>query len=312
MARDRFAFFVILLLFTASGAAALIYEVTWYQLLQLVVGSTAISLGLLLASFMGGLCLGSYFLPRRVPKTLHPLRLFALIELGIAGFGLLVLWLLPALSTLYIAAVQVGLSSMLLRGVLAAICLLPPTVLMGASLPVISRMAGFSRRAEALWGWLYAGNTLGAAGGAVLASFVLLRLFDVGIATYAAAAINVAVALIALMLALWLKQSAEPYAAASARSANDRGALWPVTLAIGLSGATALGAEVVFTRLLGMLFASTVYAFATILTVFCWGSRWEACWRRWQCAFCGPAPRWACASCCWPRRSSMPPTSLRR
>ena len=55
---------ILLALFAASGCSALIYEIVWYQLLQLVIGSTAISLGVLLATFMGGLCLGSLVLPR--------------------------------------------------------------------------------------------------------------------------------------------------------------------------------------------------------------------------------------------------------
>ena len=66
-----------LLLFAASGCSALIYEIVWYQLLQLAIGSTAVSLGVLLATFMGGLCLGSIGLPRlrlRGPASAADLR----------------------------------------------------------------------------------------------------------------------------------------------------------------------------------------------------------------------------------------------
>ena len=258
---------LVLVLFAASGCAALIYEITWYQLLQLALGSTAISLGVLLASFMGGLCLGSYFLPRYADKRTHPLRVYAAIELGIGACGLLVLWLLPLMARIYFASEAAGLPSMLLRGLLAALCLLPPTILMGASLPAISRFVKASPRAASLWGWLYAGNTLGAVVGALTAAFVLLRLFDVGVASYAAVAINVIVA-----LASWKLAQRAPMAEsapAAPAPANDTGeALWPVTLTIALSGMTALGAEVVWTRLLGMMFAGTVYAFAIILAVF--------------------------------------------
>jgi spermidine synthase len=66
---------VLLVLFAASGCSALIYEIVWYQLLQLVIGSTAVSLGVLLATFMGGLCLGSLGLPRMArARQMHPLR----------------------------------------------------------------------------------------------------------------------------------------------------------------------------------------------------------------------------------------------
>src|SRR6184192_1148069 len=89
---------LLLLLFAGSGCAALVYEIVWYQLLQLVIGSTAISLGVLLATFMGGLCLGSLALPRWLAgRKMHPLRVYAQVELGIAGCGILALLLLPLL-----------------------------------------------------------------------------------------------------------------------------------------------------------------------------------------------------------------------
>src|SRR6267142_2633800 len=74
---------LLLLLFAGSGCAALIYEIVWFQLLELVIGSSAVSLGVLLGTFMGGMCLGSLALPRIVSRRLHPLRVYALLELGI-------------------------------------------------------------------------------------------------------------------------------------------------------------------------------------------------------------------------------------
>ena len=92
----RRLFPVLLLLFAASGCAALIYEVVWLQLLQLVVGSTAVSMAVLLSAYMGGLCAGSYLLPRMVSPRQHPLRVYAFIELGIGVLGIAVLFLVPA------------------------------------------------------------------------------------------------------------------------------------------------------------------------------------------------------------------------
>src|SRR5450432_529482 len=85
-------FFWLLPLLAGSGCAALIYEIVWLQLLQLVIGASAVSLGLLLAAYMGGLCLGSAILPRIVPVKHHPLKVYALLEVGVALFGLLELW----------------------------------------------------------------------------------------------------------------------------------------------------------------------------------------------------------------------------
>ena len=82
---------LLLILFTGGGCAALIYEIVWYQLLQLVIGSTAVSLAVLLATFMGGLCLGSLFLPRLLAAGRHPLKVYALLEAGIGLCGILAL-----------------------------------------------------------------------------------------------------------------------------------------------------------------------------------------------------------------------------
>src|SRR6267142_655297 len=129
----------LLLLFLGSGCAALIYEVVWFQLLQLVIGATAVSLGVLLATFMGGMCAGSLLLPRYVPANRHPLRVYAQLELGIGALGLLILVGLPVLGNLYVANVGHGVVGILVRALLCAVCLLPPTLLMGATLPAVAR-----------------------------------------------------------------------------------------------------------------------------------------------------------------------------
>src|SRR5512136_2618936 len=82
----------LLLLFVGSGCAALIYEIVWLQLLQLVIGSSGVSLGVLLGTFMGGMCLGSLLLPRWISSRWHPLRVYAGLELGIGAIGVAVLF----------------------------------------------------------------------------------------------------------------------------------------------------------------------------------------------------------------------------
>ena len=74
---------ILLILFAGSGCAALIYEIVWFQLLQLAIGSSAVSLGALLGTFMGGMCLGSILLPKKISALHHPLRVYAYLELGI-------------------------------------------------------------------------------------------------------------------------------------------------------------------------------------------------------------------------------------
>ena len=257
---------LLLVLFLGSGCSALIYEIVWYQLLQLAIGSTAVSLGVLLATFMGGLCLGSLALPRLV-RGGHPLKIYALIELGIGVCGLAVLFGMPALDRIYLAGAGHGLPSMLLRAGICAATLLLPTALMGASLPAAARWIEATPEGVSWLGLLYGANTLGAVFGCLLAGFYLLRVFDMATATYVAAAINCAVALVGFVLA---KMSPAGIALQDRPrdQARVRPEAWPVYFTIALSGAGALGAEVIWTRLLGLLLGATVYTFSIILAVF--------------------------------------------
>src|SRR6516162_1521747 len=115
----------VLLLFFAGGCAALIYEIVWFQLLELVIGSTAVSLGIVLGVFMGGLCLGSVLSPRYIPARWHPLRVYAVIEGGIGVLGAGVILVLPVVSRFYAAHVGSGMPGFLWRGALCVVCLLP-------------------------------------------------------------------------------------------------------------------------------------------------------------------------------------------
>ena len=125
----------LLLLFIGSGCAALIYEVVWFQLLQLSIGSSAVSLGVLLGIFMGGMCLGSLLFPKYVNPVHHPLKVYAYLELGIGAFGLIALFAVPLIGDAYTRVAGTGQISLFLRAIVASIILIPPTLLMGATLP---------------------------------------------------------------------------------------------------------------------------------------------------------------------------------
>ncbi|HEX5272660.1 MAG TPA: hypothetical protein VFW33_19320, partial [Gemmataceae bacterium] len=258
---------LVLLLFVGSGCAALIYEVVWLQLLQLVLGSTAVSLGVLLGTFMGGMCLGSLALPRLVSPRRHPLRVYAVLELGIGAIALGVLFGLPHVDQIYSQHAGHGLAGLLSRGAVAAICLLPPTVLMGATLPAVARWVETTPQGVSWLGFFYGGNIAGAVVGCLLAGFYLLRVFDMAVATYAALAVNGTVAVAALALASRTKYDA-PAAAPVADEPRPAPRARAVYVVIALSGLAALGGEVVWTRLLSLLLGGTVYTFSLILAVF--------------------------------------------
>ena len=256
----------ILLLAAGSGVAALIYEILWFQLLELVVGSSAVSLGVLLATFMGGTCLGSLALPRFVSPRRNPLQVYAAIEIGIGILGILILLLMPLVGGIYTAWSGYGLGGFLLRGMVAAICLLPPTLLMGATLPALARLMDASPAGVSWLGFLYAANLAGAVFGSLLSGFYLLRQYDVVTATLVAAAINASVAGAALLLSGMTRQRVDAFTTEEGPT-ESRGST-VVCVAIGLSGLCALAAEAIWTRILGLLFGASVYTLSIILAVF--------------------------------------------
>ena len=255
----------LILLFVGSGCAALIYEVVWFQLLQLVIGSSAVSLGVLLGTFMGGMCLGSYLLPRRIDPRHHPLRVYAFLELGIGVMGLLLLWGMPLIGTAYTAWAG---GSIIVRSIVAAVCLLPPTLMMGATLPAVARWVQTTPQGVSWLGFFYGGNIGGAVLGSLLAGFYLLRIHDMAFATYTAVALNIIVATLGLFIARMTSHEPVAEDAAAVRRAAGSTAVY---ITIALSGLTALSAEVLWTRLLSLLFGATVYTFSLILAVFLFG-----------------------------------------
>ncbi len=261
---------LLVILFIGSGCAALIYEVIWLQMLQMVIGLTSISLGVLLGTFMGGMCLGSLLLPRLISIKHHPLKVYAVLELCTGLLALLILFGMPFIENVYSSITGYGLfQSVLLRSVIAAICLLPPTILMGATLPAISRLVESTPKGVSWMGFFYGGNIFGAVAGCLLAGFYLLRVFDIAIATYVAFFINITVAAGAIMIARFASHKYD-------LTDNEPDKIDPATLkvvyiAIALSGMAALGGEVIWTRLLSIMLVSTVYTFSIILAAFLTG-----------------------------------------
>ena len=169
----------VLILFFGSGAAALIYEVSWVRALTLQFGSTSLAVSTVLTLFMGGLALGAWVAGRHADHTMSPLTTYGLIEIALALYALITPVLFPLLIPIFEWAgstISPDLWAVsLVRFVIAAVLLLPPTALMGATLPVLSRhhvvRGGEGRRGAA---WLYGVNTLGAFVGTVCAGFLLL------------------------------------------------------------------------------------------------------------------------------------------
>src|SRR5205823_1380417 len=164
---------------------------------------------------------------------------------------------MPLVGGIYAAWAGEGTASIFVRAIVAGICLLPPTMLMGATLPAISRWVRATPEGIAWLGFFYGGNIGGGVLGSLLAGFYLLRVHDVNIATFVAVAINVVVALVAFVVG-----GRSPYTSdvVAARPVVAKGNA-TVYVVIAMSGMTALASEVVWTRLLSLHFGATVYTF---------------------------------------------------
>ena len=255
-------------IFLASGAAALIYEIVWFQQLGLVLGATSFTLGILLTSFMGGMGLGSWYYPRFASPGRHPLRDYALLELAIAVWGGVNLFVLPRLGDFYALWGSPGTSDLPFRAMTALAVLVPPTVFMGATLPAVSRGLAATPAASSRLGLFYGANTLGAVVGCLAAGLYLLRVHDVATATTVAIVLNLTCAGAAASLARVFPQPVlEPAVIPRTSLTTTASVRWMMFIA-ACSGMTALGAEVVWTRLLALLLGPTTYTFSILLAVF--------------------------------------------
>ena len=259
-------------LFFASGAAALIYQVLWVRELGLLFGSTAQAAALTIAIFFTGIALGGWLFGRLSERLARPLGTFGLVEIGVAATALGHFLVIEAYFTLYpglyalVGGVPV-LETALKAGVAATI-LLPSAVLMGGTLPLIGQhviRAGrdLGRRGAAL----YALNTAGGASGALAAGFFLPVWLGFSGAYLLAVGLDLAVGLVALLIARRATPATTNVAAASPRAPDTPipARLWVIAFA---SGFATLAIEVIWTRAFAQVLQNSVYTYALVLTVF--------------------------------------------
>jgi spermidine synthase len=271
---------LLVLLFFGSGMAALIYQVMWLRLLGLVFGVTVYAASTVLASFMAGLAIGSYWAGRIADRAQHPLRLFGLAEVAVGVTALATPKVLAGLTWLWVGVSPALPESLALMTVVRFGCafavLLVPTALMGATLPLVvksavTRMEGFGPRV----GLLYATNTAGAIVGALTAGFYLISELGVTASFFIAAGINTTIGLAAVAASYaggiaYARGPAAPAppapVAALAGTFVDTGATGRTVLWVfGLSGFVTLALEVIWFRILALYLRPTAYAFTIML-----------------------------------------------
>lgn len=265
--------FAILAIFVLSGAAGLIDEIVWSRQLVLVFGNTTQAISAILTGFFGGIAVGSLIGGRIADRVRSPLRMYGLLELA-----LVLVVLLTPISFRLIDDVYRGIYPALesapqvlamVRVALAIFALAPATVMMGATLPTLTRYLVRDDELSSAFTWLYAANTTGAIAGTALAGFVLIELLGLS----RALAVGAGCSAIAGVSAVWLSRTRGPIVMKPVKRAVTAIRRAPgLALALSfISGLTSLGYQVTWTRLLAPGTGNTTYVFSMILTVFLTG-----------------------------------------
>jgi len=283
--RDQGAIFILLsICFLSSGFAALVYQTAWTRQFALVFGTSELAVATVLAAYMGGLALGAWIAEQWLPRIIRPVLAYAALELGIGASAVVLVpallfasdWLLRALlgnqpsppDSAHSAAPLFYLAS-------AFVVLAIPTVLMGATLPLLARHAVRKQGdVGGRIGLLYSLNTVGAVAGALFTAFWLLPAVGLTNSVRGAAVVN---ALIALLIALIARRAdalpmgqvvnAASLSGISSRSHAAPGVFWilPVML---LSGAVTFFHEVLWTRMLSHVLGTSLHAFGVMVASF--------------------------------------------
>ncbi|HWN42837.1 MAG TPA: hypothetical protein VNW71_11485 [Thermoanaerobaculia bacterium] len=244
---------LVLSLFFLSGAAALIYEVSWSRLVGLQVGHTVHAAAVTLAAYFVGMAVGSHWSARWLPRVKRPFLVYAAAELVVAAWALST----PALVALVDG---LGIHSLGGRAALSMAVLLPATVALGTTLPSVAQHLSASG-GERIVALAYGVNTAGAVAGALLATYLLIGRLGVRGSGFSAAALSALCGFAALGLALRPPAPRDPQS-----GKRPIAPVWYLTAAA--TGFSTLALEVLYTRLWGLTLQNSTYTFGAVLAVF--------------------------------------------
>ncbi|MCX7944407.1 MAG: fused MFS/spermidine synthase [Deltaproteobacteria bacterium] len=277
---NRFVFTVIVALcFLFSGAAGLILEVVWTKYLNLIFGSTTLSISTTVSAFMGGLALGSYLADRFLKYLKNPILSYGIFEILIGAYALIIPFILKWFTTIQ-PTINLFLSDnpflySIVRFIFCFLVLIIPTTAMGATLPIISTYYIRNiREGGAKIGLLYAINTAGATIGTFIAGFYLLRTFGVQRTNNVAALIDVFIGVSMVVFSLKAASVVEDKEKVEDKSGYANKELrveWILIVVSFISGIISMLYQIMWTRSLSMVIGSSTYAFTIILTTFLLG-----------------------------------------
>ncbi len=280
---------LIYLMFLLSGAAGLIYEVIWFRSLSLIFGGSHLAVATVLSVFMAGLALGSYLIGKNLSRFSRLLRLYGILELGVALSAGIFILLVKFYPSFYIPLARLYPDSPLylsfIRVMLSALAMIVPTTFMGGTLPVLSGfMSEKGKNIGSRLSFLYSFNTLGAVAGTVGAGFFLMRYFTINLTLFFPVLINIVIGILAVALQGMVPHVEREDTRGAELPENDlpheytqeeiRKYRFPFKLVlwgIGVSGFCALGYEVLWTRLLVFILGPSIYGFTVMLAAFLTG-----------------------------------------
>jgi predicted membrane-bound spermidine synthase len=290
---SRGVFWTILASFFVSGLAGLLYQVVWTRYLALFLGSTSYAVVAVLAAFMGGLAAGNALLGTRADSLRRPLFFYACLEAGIGLFAVFFPWYFEAVQQGFLSVIRTvhpeGTPRLALQFGFAVLIILLPTVLMGATLPVLTKYV--TRSLSELRGRvaaLYSINSAGAVAGILLADWWWIPALGLEAVVQLGATLSLGIALVAYVLSSRSGEGLDEPAQPVARSATDE-SFTPLEcrvalVAAGLSGFVAMLYEVAWTRLLALALGSSTHAYSLMLATFisgiAVGSALVSSWRR--------------------------------
>ncbi|GHT93165.1 hypothetical protein AGMMS49545_11950 [Betaproteobacteria bacterium] len=289
---------ILLTIFVLSGFAGLIYQSVWSQYLGLTLGHAAYAQTLVLSIFMGGMAVGAWFISRRTMGWKKLVKGYALVELLIGVVGLL-------FQSVFQTYTQVSQESILplldnatlahaYQWITAALLILPQSLLLGATFPLLS--AGYLRVSPQqdgeILGGLYFTNSLGAALGALAATFLLLPALGLPGTVMTAGGLNIVVGVAAWLVSAWMQEGKQPESAGQSRAASPVANHNPpqteairklsriMLAATALSGATSFVYELGWVRMLNQALGSSIHSFELMLTAFILGLAFGGLWIR--------------------------------
>ncbi|MGD2088083.1 MAG: fused MFS/spermidine synthase [Candidatus Aminicenantes bacterium] len=265
---------VAMILFLLSGLISLVFQVSWLKMLLPIFGNTVWAVSTLLTAFMAGLALGSWWFGRIADRIGSPLKLYGLLEGFIGVYALLTLLIFGKLHLIYIPLYSLSGGDNLVMGIikffLAFLILLPPTVCMGATLPLLARQ--FTREVKTAGsgiGFLYTINTLGAVLGTFAAGFYLIPMLGLRNTVVTGAVANFII-LAVIVLVTHRETLGFKLAGIFNSRAINPGNRW-VMVVYFICGFTALAYEVIWNRILTLHLGSSVYAYSIMLAVYLMG-----------------------------------------